>query len=130
MARDHEEVSTSQAGRRRGTLRETPTASSLVATMSAEELRLYSQIPVEIILETSDGAATTTVGEANNVIYFTWEQFAAGLRLVPSLYPGTSYTHTFELFSDFDGLQYVELSLPAGYLAGEDLFHLYFEARD
>ena len=35
MARAHEEVSTSQAGRRRGTLRETPTARSLVAAMYA-----------------------------------------------------------------------------------------------
>ena len=52
MTRGHEEVSTSQAGRRRGTLRETPTASSLVATMSVEELRLYRQIPAEISLET------------------------------------------------------------------------------
>ena len=86
MARGHEEVSTSQAGHRRGSPRETPTTSSIVAAMSAEELKLYSQIPIKISLETSDGAATTTVGEADNVVYFTWEQFAAGLRLpVPSL---------------------------------------------
>ena len=40
MARGHKEVSTSQVRRKRGTPRETPTASSLVATMSVEELRL------------------------------------------------------------------------------------------
>ena len=73
MARGHEEVSTSQVGRRRGTLRETPTTSSLVAVMSAEELRLYSQILAEISLETLDSASTSTFREANNAIYFTRE---------------------------------------------------------
>ena len=49
MARGYEEVSSSQAGCRRGTPRETPTASSLVATMSTKELRLYSQVPAESV---------------------------------------------------------------------------------
>ena len=54
--------------------------------MSVEELRLYSQIPAEISLETLDGATTSTFGAADNAVYFTWEQFAARLRLpVPSL---------------------------------------------
>ena len=73
MARGHEEVSTNQAGRGRGTPQETPTASSLVAATFVEELRLYNQIPIEISLETSDGTATTTVGETDNVVYFTQE---------------------------------------------------------
>ena len=42
MKRGYEEVSSSQAGHRRGTPRETPTASSLVTTMYAEKPRLYS----------------------------------------------------------------------------------------
>ena len=62
MARGHEEVSTSQVRRRRGTPKETPIASSLIAAMSVEELRLFSQIPIEISLETSDGATTSTFG--------------------------------------------------------------------
>ena len=49
ITRGHEEVLTSQAGCRRGTPREKPTASSLVTTMSAEELRLYIQIPAESV---------------------------------------------------------------------------------
>ena len=86
MARGHEEVSTSQAGRKRGTSRETPTASSLVVAMSAEELRLFNQVPVKISLEISDDVATLTFGEADNAVYFTHEYFPAGLRLlVPSL---------------------------------------------
>ena len=86
MEKGHEEVSTSQAGHRRGTPRETPNASNLVVVMPTKELRLYSQIPTEISLEMSDNATTTTVREADNVVYFTREQFAARLRLhVPSL---------------------------------------------
>ena len=73
MVKGHEEVSTSQAGRRKGTSQETPTASSLVAAMSAEELRLYNQIPVEISLETLDDASTSIFGEADNIVYFTRE---------------------------------------------------------
>ena len=42
MTRGHEEVSTSQAGRKRGTPWKTPTASSLVDAISAKELRLCS----------------------------------------------------------------------------------------
>ena len=33
-------------------------------------------------------------------------------------------------FSDSNGLQCAELSIPVGHLAGEDLFHLHFEAGD
>ena len=86
MAKGHKEVSTSQARHRRGTPRETPNAISLVVVMPTEELRLYSQIPTEINLKMSDNATTTTVKEADNVVYFTQEQFAARLHLpVPSL---------------------------------------------
>ena len=73
MARGYEEVSSSQAGCRRVTPRETPTASSLVAAMSVEEPRLYNQILVEIGLEVSDSLTTLTVGEVDNAIYFTRE---------------------------------------------------------
>ena len=71
MARGYEKVSNSPTGRRRVTPREMPTASSLVVVMSAQKLRLYSQVLVEIGLEMSDGSATSTVGEADNVVYFT-----------------------------------------------------------
>ena len=73
MVRGHKDVSTSQVGRMRCTPRETPTANSLIAAMSIKELRLYSQIYAKINLETSDGATTTTVEEADNAVYFTRE---------------------------------------------------------
>ena len=73
MTRGHEEVSTSQTRRRRGTPLGTAIASSLIAAMSVEELRLHNQILTEISLETSDGATTLTVEETSNVVYFTQE---------------------------------------------------------
>ena len=86
MARGHEETSTSQAGRKRGTSQETPIVSSLVAAMSVEELRSFSQVPADIKLEVVDDPTASTIGGAYNVVYFTREQFAAGLCfLIPSL---------------------------------------------
>ena len=86
MARGHEEASTSQAGRKRGTPRETPTVSSLVAAMFVEDLRSFRQVPEAIRLEMADDAATSIMGATDNVVYFTIEQFAAMLCLpVPSL---------------------------------------------
>ena len=79
MARGYEEVSSSQTRHRRVTPLETPTASSLIAAMFVEELRLYCQVPAEISLEVSDGSTTSTIGEVDNAIYFTQEQFVPGL---------------------------------------------------
>ena len=74
MERGCEDVSSSHDGRRRTTHWETPIVSNLVAAMFAE-----------INLEMLDGSTASTVGEADNVIYFTREQFTGGLRFhVPS----------------------------------------------
>ena len=81
MARGHEEASTSQARRKRGTPWETPMVSSLVVAMSIEDLRSFRQVPTVIRLEVSNGTTTSIVGAAYNVIYFTREQFAARLCL-------------------------------------------------
>ena len=86
MVRGHEEASTSHVGRKRGTPRETPTESSLVTSMSTEDLRSFRQVLVAIRLEMLDGATTSTMGATDNVVYFTREQFVAGLCLpIPSL---------------------------------------------
>ena len=86
MARGHEETSTSQVGHKRGTSRETPSVSSLVAAMSIEEFRSFSQVPIVIKLEVSYGMTTPTIGGADDVVYFTREQFSVGLRFpIPSL---------------------------------------------
>ena len=86
MTRGQEETSTSKARRKGGTTRETLTASNLVATMSVEELRSFSQVPADISLELPDGAVAPTIRGAYNAIYFSREQFAVGLCFpIPSL---------------------------------------------
>ena len=71
MARGKEETSTSQAGRRRGPSRDTPSASSIISFLSMEELRPYCQIPININFELPDGPAEPTVDEEDSVVYFT-----------------------------------------------------------
>ena len=80
MARGQEETSTSQAGRRRRPSRDSPSASSLISSLSMEELRSYCQIPNNINFELSNGPAESTVNEEDSVVYFTQEQLVAGLR--------------------------------------------------
>ena len=103
MTRGQEETSTSQVGRRRGSNRESPTASSLVASMSVEELRFFYQVPINISLELSNGPAFSTVGEVDNVVYFTREQIVAGLRFlvgqaILTCHLGTSCAYSTERF--------------------------------
>ena len=77
---DQEETSTSQAGCRRRTPQESPTASSLVTAMFTEELRSFYQVPVDISLKLTNEVVVSTIGWANNTVYLTREQFAAGLH--------------------------------------------------
>ena len=86
MVRDHEKTSTSQARCKRGTPWEMPTISSLVTAMSIEELRSFNQVPSNITLEVENSPVAPTIGGVDNAIYFTHEQFVAGLRFpIPSL---------------------------------------------
>ena len=71
MARGQGETSTSQAERRKGLGRDQPSVSSLVSSMSMEELRSFCRIPDSISFEVSDDPAVSTIGEANSVVYFT-----------------------------------------------------------
>ena len=80
MARGQEETSTSLAGHRRGPSRDTPFASSIVSSLSIEELRSYCQIPGNIDFELPNGSVESTVDEGDSAIYFTWEQLAVGLH--------------------------------------------------
>ena len=82
--RGQDETSISQVGRRRGPIRELPSASSLVTSMSMEELRSFYQIPDSISLELLDGSVVSTVGEVDSIVYFTWEQFTTGLHFLVS----------------------------------------------
>ena len=54
--------------------------------MFVEELRSFNQVPVVIHRKVSNGTTALTIGGADNVVYFTREQFATGLRFpIPSL---------------------------------------------
>ena len=80
MARGQEETSTSQVGRKREPSWDMPSASSLISSLSMEELRSYFQISNNIDFELPDGPVKSTVHEGDSVVYFTQEQLAAGLR--------------------------------------------------
>ena len=77
-------TSTSQVGRRRGPSRESPTTRNLVASMFAKELRSFYRVPDNISLELLDIPAFLTIGEVDNVVYFTREHIIAGLRFLVS----------------------------------------------
>ena len=79
MVRGQEKTSTSRVGRRRGPSKNSPSTSSLVAYMSMEELRSFCRVLDNISFELSSGPTISTVGEADNAVYFIREQFAAGL---------------------------------------------------
>ena len=80
MVRGQEETSTSQAGRRRGPSQDLPSTSSIISSLSMEELRSYCQIPNNIDFELPDGPTKPTLDEEDSVVYFNREQLAAGLR--------------------------------------------------
>ena len=68
-----EETSTSQAGRRRGPGQDMPSASSIISSLSIEELRSYCQIPDNIDFEFPDGPIKFTIGKEDGAVYFTRE---------------------------------------------------------
>ena len=80
MMRGQEETSTSQVGRRKGSIRESPTTSNLVSSMSMVEMRSFYRVPHDISLDLLDEPTCSTIGQAHNVVYFTREQFVVGLR--------------------------------------------------
>ena len=80
MVRGQEETSTSHVGRRRGLGRDTPSASSIISSLSIEELRSYCHIPDNIDFELLDGSAESTIDEEDGAVYFTREQLVVELR--------------------------------------------------
>ena len=65
---------------RKGSNRESPIERSLVSFISMKELRSFYRVPDSISLELSDMLAFSIVGQANNAVYFSLEQFATELR--------------------------------------------------
>ena len=113
MSRGKEETSTSQVRRKRGSSQESPTASSLVASMYVKELRSFCRVPDSISLELLNGPAFSTVGQANNgrILHpgavHNWTslpRFVVGEE-IRTRHPGTSYTYSSECLSNYSGLQ-------------------------
>ena len=80
MARGQEDISTNQARRKRWPGRDTPAASSIISSMSMEELKFYCQIPDNIGFELLDGPVESIIDAKNGAVYFIREQLTAGLR--------------------------------------------------
>ena len=80
MVRGQEETSTSQARRRLGPSRESPSASSIIFSLSIDKVRSYCQILKDIDFELSEGPAESTVGEEYKAVFFTRKHLAVGLR--------------------------------------------------
>ena len=84
MARGQEETSTS--GGPGGRLRATPSASSIISSLTMEELMAYCEVPNNIDLQLMDRMDESTLGGEHNGVFFTQEHLATWLRFpVPSL---------------------------------------------
>ena len=57
-----------------------PSVSSIISSLSMEELRAYCQIPHDIDFELPDGSAEAPMDQENSIVYFTREQLVVGLR--------------------------------------------------
>ena len=68
MAMGQEETSTSQVGHMRGPGRDTPSASSIISSLSKKELRSYCHIPNNIDFELSDGLAESTINKEDGAV--------------------------------------------------------------
>ena len=84
MARGREETSTS--GRPEGRPRATPSASSVIASLTMKELKMYCKVPNNIDLRLMERADDSTLGGEHNGVFFTQEYLAVGLRFpVPAI---------------------------------------------
>ena len=79
MTRCQDETFTSQVRRRRGPGRDTSSESSIISSMSMEELRSYFHIPNDVDLELLDGPTESTIDKEDDAVYFTREQLTTGL---------------------------------------------------
>ena len=78
MTRGQEETSTS--GCLGGRLRATPSTSSIISSLTMEELKAYCELPDNIDLRLMERVDESTLGGEHNDVFFTREHLAAGLR--------------------------------------------------
>ena len=78
MVRGQEETSTS--GRPRGRTRATPSASSIISSLTMEGLMRYCEVPDNISFRLVDMPDKSTLSVEHNGVFFTLEHLAAGFR--------------------------------------------------
>ena len=84
MARGQEEASTS--GNQEGRTRAVPFVSSIIVSLTMEELKAYYEVPDNIDLKLMDKADESTLDGEHNGVFFAREHLAAGLRFpMPSI---------------------------------------------
>ena len=84
MARGREETSTS--GRLGGHPRATPSVSSVIVSLTMEELKVYYEVPDNIYLRLVERADESRLGGEHNGVFFTRGHLAVGLRFpVPTI---------------------------------------------
>ena len=84
MARGQEATSTSQVGRKRRPTRGMPSASSIISSLTMEELRAYCDVLDNIDLKLMEELDEFTLGGEHNAVFFTQDHLAAG-HLFPVL---------------------------------------------
>ena len=85
MARGREETSTS--GHSGGHPRAKPSTSSVIASLTMEELKMYCEGPDNIDLRLMERADDSTLGREHDGVLFTQEHLAAGLFFpVPTIF--------------------------------------------
>ena len=86
MKRGQEATSTRQAGHERRPTQGMPSASSIISSLTMEELRADCDVPANIDLKLVEELDESTLGGEHNVVFFTREHFTAGLRFpVPAI---------------------------------------------
>ena len=80
MVRGQEATSTNQASRKRRPTRGTPSASSIISSLTMEELRAYCNVTDNIDLKLMEEPDESTLGREHNAMFFTQEHLEAGLR--------------------------------------------------
>ena len=86
MARGQETTSTRQAGCERRPTRGTLSTSSIISSLTMEELRAYCDFPDNIDLKLMEEPDEFTLGGEHNAMFFTREHLAAGVHFpVPAI---------------------------------------------
>ena len=135
MARGQKETSTS--GRPEGRLRVTPSASSIILSLTMEKLMAYFDVPDNIDLRLMERTDESTLGGEHNGVFFTREHLAAGLRFpVQALVkqflhftrspPALIHPNVIRILI---GVLHVELLISTRPLIGRAVYNLFFENR-